>query len=109
MRRWLIALFACHFLLGVIGFGIPDHIVDVPRAADALIDLASNDPLAKSQKGLADLEHALGDELPDLPDTLQRRAAPPLSHVMTPARAPTNVGLMPWPLLDAPFRPPRRA
>ncbi|HSX92890.1 MAG TPA: hypothetical protein VLG41_08215 [Hydrogenophaga sp.] len=109
MRRWLIALFACHFLLGVVGFNIPDHIVDVPRAADALVKAATSDPLAKSQKGLADLEHALGDELPDLPDTLQRRAAPLLSHVMTPARASTNVGLPRWPLLDGPFRPPRRA
>ncbi|MGX5650112.1 hypothetical protein ACWKW4_07650 [Hydrogenophaga borbori] len=109
MRRWLIALFACHFLLGVVGFGIPDHIVDVPRAADALIDAGANHPLAKSQKGLADLEHALGDELPDLPDTLQRRAAPPLSHVMTPAQAPADRGPPPAPLLDGPFRPPRRA
>ena len=113
MRRWLIALFACHFLLGVVGFSIPDHIVDVPRAADALVKAASSDPfanpLAKSQKGLADLEHALGDELPDLPDTLQRRAAPLLSHVMTPARAHPRVAGLPQPVLDGPFRPPRRA
>jgi len=109
MRRWLIALFACHFLLGVVGFSIPDHIVDVPRAADALLKSASSEPLAKSQKGLADLEHALGDELPDLPDTLQRRTAPLLSHVMTPAQVPTRVGPPPWPLLDGPFRPPRHA
>lgn len=109
MRRWLIALFACHFLLGVVGFGIPDHIIDVPRAADALIDAAASEPIAKSQKGLADLEHALGDELPDLPDSLQRRATPPLSHVMTPTRAPTDLGPPTPPLLDGPFRPPRRA
>lgn len=108
MRRWLIALFACHFLLGVVGFSIPDHIVDVPRAAEALV-IDAADPLARSQKGLADLEHALGDELPDLPDTLQRRDAPPLSHVMSAARAPAHIGLPPSPQLDGPFRPPRRA
>ena len=32
MRRWLIALFAVHFLMGVVGFASPDHVVDVPVA-----------------------------------------------------------------------------
>ncbi len=105
MRRWLIALFAVQFLLGVAGFAIPDHIVDVPVAGLAAPDAGSTAP---SQKGLADLAHALADELPDLPDTLQRHAAPALAHVLTPLHPQLRIGGLPAPLLEQPFRPPRR-
>jgi hypothetical protein len=111
MRRWLIALFACHFLLGVVGFGISDHIVDVPRvgvgasAADGTAQPAWGAPI----KGLNDLAHALADELPDLPDSLQRRAAPALSHVMTPTQPAATIAALPEPVLAGLFRPPRTA
>lgn len=108
MRRWLIALFAVHFLMGVIGFAIPDHIVDVPVAGLATAAEAEADTTAPSQKGLADLAHALADELPDLPDTLQRHAAPALAHVLTPLKAQGHAGHLPAPALEEPFRPPRR-
>lgn len=109
MRRWLIALFAVHFLLGVVGFGIPDHIVDVPSAAAAPLSDAAQAPLSGSAKGLQDLVHALADELPDLPDSLQRRATPDLSHVMTPTQPPATIARLPQPVLAGPFRPPRAA
>lgn len=105
MRRWLIALFAVHFLMGVIGFAIPDHVVDMPVAGLAT---GGTETPAPSQKGLADLEHALADELPDLPDTLQRHAAPALAHVLVPLNAQWRVGAPPAPVLEEPFRPPRR-
>jgi hypothetical protein len=107
MRRWLIALFAVQFLLGVAGFAIPDHIVDMPVAGLAAPG-ADTGSTAPSQKGLADLEHALADELPDLPDTLQRHAAPALAHVLTPLQAQWHAGNLPAPVLEEPFRPPRR-
>ncbi len=105
MRRWLIALFAVHFLMGVVGFAIPDHVVDVPVAGLAAGDAEAPAP---SQKGLADLEHALADELPDLPDTLQRHSAPALAHVLTPPDTHWRIGDLPRPPLEQPFRPPRR-
>lgn len=106
MRRWLIALFAVHFLMGVAGFAIPDHVLE-----PAVVDLATAeaDRIAPSQKGLADLEHALADELPDLPDTLQRHSAPALAHVLTPPDTRWRIGDLPRPLLEQPFRPPRLA
>lgn len=106
MRRWLIALFAFHFLLGVIGFGLPDPAPDTPVAALAP---ATGEAPAPSQKGLADLDHALADELPDLPDTLQQTAAPTLSHVLFPLQSRLSLADLPLPAPDAPFRPPRRA
>lgn len=109
MRRWLIALFALHFLLGVVGFGIPDHIVDVPSASASPAGQADPQALNGSAKGLKDLVHALADELPDLPDSLQRRAAPALSHVMTPTQPSATITSLPEPVLAGPFRPPRRA
>jgi hypothetical protein len=110
MRRWLIALFAVHFLMGVIGFAIPDHIVDMPVAglATAAEAKVGTDSTAPSQKGLADLAHALADELPDLPDTLQRPAALALAHVLTPLQPQWHTSGLPTPLLEQPFRPPRR-
>ena len=109
MRRWLIALFACHFLLGVVGFGIPDHIVDVPSLTSAAAAQASANPAQPGAKGLQSLAHALADELPDLPDSLQRHVAPTLSHVMRPTQAPLSIGLLPSPAPDSLFRPPRAA
>jgi hypothetical protein len=109
MRRWLIALFACHFLLGVVGFGIPDHIVDVPSASATSPAPAAASALGGSAKGLSDLAHALADELPDLPDSLQRRAAPLLSHVMRPTQPAATITRLPEPLLASLFRPPRAA
>lgn len=105
MRRWLIALFAAHFLWGVIGFALPTLPADTPAVAAAASPPGAAAP---STKGLADLEHALADELPDLPDTLQRRAALALAHVMTPVQPPWRAGTLPAPALDGPFRPPRR-
>jgi hypothetical protein len=106
MRRWLIALFAFHFLLGVIGFGLPDTVTDTPVSGLAS---SSFDTPAPSQKGLADLDHALADELPDLPDTLQQPAAPTLAHVLFPLQPRISLADLPLPVLDAPFRPPRGA
>lgn len=109
MRRWLIALFACHFLLGVVGFGIPDHIGLAPLASLADDESAKTSLLvAKTQKGMNDLAHALADELPDLPDSLQRRPTALLSHVMTPTRPHAPIAALPRPVLDGPFRPPRQ-
>lgn len=107
MRRWLIALFSLHFLLGVIGIALPDRDPEPSMVAVSLA--AGSDTAAPSQKGLADLEHALADELPDLPDTLQRHAAPALAHVLTPRLPQWRPGSLPTPLLEQPFRPPRRA
>lgn len=109
MRRWLIALFALHFLLGVVGFGIPDHIVDVPSASAPTAGQADQQPLSASAKGLQDLVHALADELPDLPDSLQRRSEPVLSHIMTPTQPAATITHLPEPVLAGLFRPPRRA
>lgn len=109
MRRWLIALFALHFLMGVVGFAIPDHVVDVPVAGLTAGDAHASDTPAPSQKGLADLAHALADELPDLPDTLQRHAAPAGAHVLAPALPQWRQGGLSTPMLEQPFRPPRPA
>jgi hypothetical protein len=109
MRRWLIALFACHFLLGVVGFGIPNHIVDMPSVSVATPDSTGPQALTLNlgAKGLNDLVHALADELPDLPDSLQRRTASAWSHVMSPAQPPASIARLTEPVLAAPFRPPR--
>ena len=107
MRRWLIALFAVHFLWGVIGFAIPSHPVDTPAAAS--LAAPAHGVSAPSTKGLADLEHALADELPDLPDTLQRPATLAFAHVLTPLQPQWHAGVLPAPVPEAPFRPPRRA
>ena len=66
MRRWLIALFALHFLMGVVGFAIPDHVVDVPVAGLTAGDAHASDTPAPSQKGLADLESRLDTMKSDL-------------------------------------------
>jgi len=110
MRRWLIALFAAHFLWGVVGFALP-ALPDATPADTPAVAAAAALPVgaaAPSTKGLADLAHALADELPDLPDTLQRPATLALAHVLTPVQPQWRAGALPAPVLDGPFRPPRR-
>lgn len=112
MRRWFIALFTAHFLLSVLGFAFGPLIKDAVQSPPviATVELADTS-LAEAETAAAEtgVEHALGDDIPELPDAVQRATL----HVRHPAHTPVwslfkEAGI-PKPVLASMDRPPRRA
>lgn len=117
MRRWLVAVFALHFLVSVGAFAFGSHAhpaaAQAPAAQALLAEAASpasvsgqaDAGLGKSANAAAD--HGLIDDQPDLPECLDvpiraaahgpigRTPPPPLAKDLTP------------PVLDGLQRPPR--
>ena len=115
MRRCLIAIFALHFFLSVSAFAFGGaqsasatqaHAVSVLQSAPAGLE-----DTAQQGKALAEsaVNHALVDQVPDLPDSLPR--------IVMAQRPPVDVGptigyrqraVLP-PSLDGLLRPPQQA
>ncbi len=112
MRRWLVAVFALHFLLSVGAFAFGQFPADAPLQAQAqslVADAATPAQPASdgSLKAAHPQDHGLTDTQPDLPECLDvliaassrgehlRTPSPPLAQDLTP------------PVLDGPQRPPR--
>lgn len=115
MRRCLIAIFALHFFLSVSAFAFGD----MPRAPGAPAHAATASQAATPAERSAALQepgqdessvnHALVDELPDLPDSLPR----PTAVQRPPVDAARIIGyrqraVLP-PSLDGLLRPPQQA
>ena len=113
MHRWLIAIFALHFVLNVSAFSLGDASLRTTDQASWIAASASV-PAAEtcrvSQAAASDQSpstHGLLDELPDLPDTLAR-SVPVLRQPVEPGHTIHYVGVHhALLLLDAPLRPPR--
>lgn len=112
MHRWLIAIFALHFVLNVSAFSLGE----VPRATEQArwIAASSSAPAAEScgdartsTSASLQFTHGLMDDLPDLPDTLPRLVSV-LRQPVEPGRAIQYLAVhrVP-PSLDTPLRPPR--
>ncbi len=115
--RWLVAVFALHFLLsvGAFAFGkVPAHAVLQVAApslqAEAATTASADTSAPEGELTAAQLtDHGLSDTQPDLPECLDvfiamssrsaplRTPSPPLAKDLTP------------PVLDGPQRPPRGA
>jgi len=113
MYRRLIALFALHFFLSVSAFAFgtvhqgpvtPPHNAATSQAVPAEAAPQHGEVVAESA-----MNHALVDEVPDLPDSLPRN----LLAQRSPADSGRNIGhrqlaAMP-PSLDGLLRPPQQA
>ena len=112
MRQWIIAIFTVHFLLGLMGFAFGPLIQ--PTAAHPSVVASADErfvPLsgAASDVAVSDLDHALGDELPELPDGMQRLSASATPHGPAPTWTPLRPMAYPRPVVSPPDRPPRAA
>jgi hypothetical protein len=113
MHRWLIAIFALHFVLNVSAFSLGGA---APRDTElATANAASSPPPAVKSYGEAHaakpaplpFAHGLMDELPDLPDTLSL-LVPAFKQPVEPGRATRfRVVRRGPPMLDTPLRPPQ--
>lgn len=113
MRRWLIAIFAVHFLLnvGFFAFGKIDTV-----GAQAAGDSAVSSPFAGSNhpvqiEGLMGVapDHALTDGQADLPEVLVASVALISGQATTLHPAPPPFVKLIFPANDGPRRPPRHA
>jgi hypothetical protein len=113
MHRWLIALFALHFILNVSAFSLGETALRT--TAQAVWTTASPDaPAVESCDGAPAVAldhmpcaHGLLDDLPDLPDTLPRSASV-LRQPVEPGRAIRYLAVHhALPALDTPLRPPK--
>lgn len=112
MRRWLVAVFALHFLLsvGAFAFGQLPAAAPSPTQAHSLVAEAGATAQPAHDgavKAAHPQDHGLTDTQPDLPECLDvliaassrgehlRTPSPPLAQDLTP------------PALDGPQRPPR--
>lgn len=112
MHRWLIAIFALHFLLNVSAFSLGEsshrttilalnNATTVPTPAADCSDVRTETPAQ------VPLKHGLMDELPDLPDTLSLSVSV-LKQPVEPGRAIRFMSAHGAPpLLDTPLRPPQ--
>ena len=109
MRRWLVAVFALHFLLsvGAFAFGQLPGMAPSHTQAHSLVADAAAPAQDGTLKATLSQDHGLTDTQPDLPECLDvliaassrgeqlRTPSPPLAQDLTP------------PVLDGPQRPPR--
>lgn len=110
MRRCLLAVFVLHLLWNMAGVVIvaqpherPDDALNAPLAGSLAHDPSDN------TKGLADQTHGLMDELPDLPDSMLRKATARTGSPLASSHAEWTGAGRADPLPDALFRPPQRA
>jgi hypothetical protein len=112
MSRRLIALFALHFFLSVsaFAFGTAHHGLATPPQAVAVSQSAPAEAPAQQSTAFAEatVNHALVDEVPDLPDSLPRNVLAQRS----PADSGRTIGYrqhaaFPLPL-DGLLRPPQQ-
>lgn len=112
MRRWLVAVFALHFLLSVGAFAFGNFPAEAPQQAQVQglmeeVATAAQPASDGTLKASPPQDHGLTDTQPDLPECLDvpiaastrgehlRTPSPPLAQDLTP------------PVLDGPQRPPR--
>ncbi|MDR7093494.1 hypothetical protein [Hydrogenophaga laconesensis] len=111
MRRWLVAVFALHFLLSVGAFAFGQLPADAPSQVQEHLMAEAATPGQPASDGTLKAshpqDHGLTDTQPDLPECLDvliaassrgeplRTPSPPLVQDLTP------------PVLDGPQRPPR--
>ena len=112
MRRWFIAIFTAHFLLGLVGFAFGPLIEtsERPQPVIAVIempDFSSTD--AEEASAEAGAGHALVDDIPELPDAVQRAAVNVRHPAHTPVWSLFKEAGIPKPLLASLDRPPRLA
>jgi|GEM_PF-4558801 hypothetical protein len=118
MPRWLLAVFVLQLLWNMAGFpamGQPHEraeaseqtstLASAPASGQALV-AAWADPSVQAARGPGAAANGLLDELPDLPDTLLRRAAPRTPAGPTPSHTGWVHNGSPDALLRALFRPP---
>ena len=108
MRRWLLAVFVLQLLWNMAGFAVVGHGHEREAGERLSVAMSVADVKATDGKGLVDLAHGLMDELPDLPETLLRRAPPKAIQAAAPGDSPRVSRGLPPPLPDALFRPPPR-
>jgi hypothetical protein len=113
MHRWLIAIFALHFVLNVSAFSLgeaslrtTDQATRIAASSSAPTTEACGGALAAAADQVPSA-HGLLDDLPDLPDTLPRSASI-LRQPVEPGRAIRYLVVHhALPSLDAPMRPPK--
>ncbi len=104
MRSWLLAVFVLQLLWNVAGIALVGQAHAHAEGAYTVVSLA--DVQANEGKGLTDGAHGLADEVPDLSDTLLRRAPGACANLPHPAhRGQPSIGQLP-PWLEGVFRPP---
>lgn len=107
MRRWLVAVFALHFLLSVGAFAFGQLPGMAPLQAQQLVAEVAKPAQDGTLKATHAQDHGLTDTQPDLPECLDVliAASSPGEHLRTPS-PPLAKDLTP-PVLDGPQRPPR--
>ena len=113
MHRWLIAIFALHFVLNVSAFSLGEASMRTTdqstwNAASASAPAAETCRVSRAATSdQTPSTHGLLDELPDLPDTLTRS----VSVLRQPVEPGHNIRYLAvhhaLPSLDALLRPPR--
>lgn len=111
MRRWLLAIFALHFLvnLGLFAFGKIDLSVHADASQQLVAAMPDRDAHPSQDDDLlgAAPDHGLTDSQPDLPDGIQQVSVVVALGVRPePPMQPTLHALTP-PVLDGLRRPPR--
>lgn len=109
MPRWLLAVFVLQLLWNLAGFPAVEHPHERAQAGEPAVTAGWADTQSPAARGPGAAANGLLDELPDLPDTLLRRATPKSSAAPTPAHTGWVQAGSPDALLDALFRPPPRA
>lgn len=113
MHRWLIAIFALHFVLNVSAFSLGeaslrtlDQATWITASASAPVAETCGGTLAAASDQLPST-HGLLDDLPDLPDTLALSVSV-LKQPVEPGHATRYLAVHhALPALDAPLRPPK--
>ena len=109
MPRWLLAVFVLQLLWNLAGFPAVEHLNPHAQQAAEPSMTAGSDTQSPVARGPGTAANGLLDELPDLPDTLLRRAPPKSSAAPAPAHTGWVQTGSPDALLEALFRPPARA
>ena len=111
MRRWLIAIFALHFLVnvGVFAFGQIETVSPNQSNQTVALLLDSADPAHENDLLGHAPDHGLTDTQPDLPEWLHLDVVLLTSTCDVAAPVATPLHAVAPPTLDGPQRPPRVA
>lgn len=110
MRHWVIAIFTAHFLLGLVGFAFGPLIETAERPLQVIADIEAPDfssTRAEAASTDASVGHALVDDIPELPDAVQRASIQVRHPAHTPVWSLFKEAGIPKPVLASLDRPPR--
>lgn len=108
-HRVLLLVFLLQLFWNMAGFAVVGQLHAQALADPLSVAVSAADAQINDGKGLTDQAHGLLDELPDLPDTLLRRATTKWVAAAAPAHSGWVQMGVPDPLPEALFRPPQRA